>query len=76
MFSDKSLKIIKNYKKIKLIRNKKRSNKSAPLNQINGLIQCFKKSRGNIICLLDGDDFYNKNKHFIKVFNFFLKIVI
>lgn len=68
--NDKSLEIIKNYKKIKLIRNKKRSNKSAPLNQINGLIKGFKKSKGNIICLLDGDDYFNKNK-LRKIFKFF-----
>ena len=70
--NDKSLEIIKNYKKIKLIRNKKRSNKSAPLNQINGLIRGFKKSKGNIICLLDGDDYFDKNK-LRKIFKFFSK---
>ena len=31
---DNSLNIIKKYKRVKLIKNKKRSNKSAPLNQI------------------------------------------
>ncbi len=67
---DESLKIIKKYKKIKLIKNKKRSNKSFPLNQINGLIQTFQKSKGNIICLLDGDDCFHKNK-LQKIFKFF-----
>ena len=69
---DDSLKIAKKYKKIKIIRNKKRSNKSAPLNQINGLIKAFKKSKGKIICLLDGDDYFKKNK-LKKIFNFFNK---
>tara|TARA_Y100000389_G_C17319314_1_gene442172 strand:+ start:80 stop:853 length:774 start_codon:yes stop_codon:yes gene_type:complete len=69
---DNSLKIAEKYKKIKIIRNKKRSNKSAPLNQINGLIKAFKKSKGKIICLLDGDDYFKKNK-LKKIFNFFCK---
>ena len=37
---------------------------SGPINQINGIIQSFKKSKGNIICLLDGDDYFKKNKLF------------
>ena len=60
--NDGSLEIAEKYKKIKIIKNKKRSNKSAPLNQINGLIKAFKKSKGKIICLLDGDDCFKKNK--------------
>ena len=36
--------------------------KSAPLNQISGIIRLFKKSRGDIIFLLDGDDRFKKNK--------------
>ena len=70
--NDGSLKIAEKYRKIKIIRNKKRSNKSAPLNQINGLIKAFKKSKGKIICLLDGDDYFKKNK-LKKIFNFFNK---
>ena len=60
--NDGSLKIAEKYRKIKIIRNKKRSNKSPPLNQINGLIKAFKQSKGEIICLLDGDDCFKKNK--------------
>ena len=30
--------------------------------QINGVIQCFKKSKGNILLLLDGDDVFKKYK--------------
>ncbi len=60
--TDKSLKIIKDYSKFKLIKNRKRRNLSAPLNQINGVIKAFNKSRGNLICLLDSDDYFKKNK--------------
>ena len=60
--SDNSINIIKKFKNVKLIRNKIRSNKSPALNQINGIIKAFKKSRGNIICLMDSDDFFTQNK--------------
>ena len=59
---DNSLDIIKKYKKVKLIKNKKRSNKSGPINQINGILRAFKKSKGNIICLMDADDYFVENK--------------
>ena len=79
--NDDSLRIIKSFKKIKLIRNLVRKNTSGPLNQIEGIIKVFKKSKGNIICLLDADDgflknkltqiniFFNKNKYSNCVFN-------
>ena len=60
--TDNSLDKLKGFKSIKLIKNKKKKYKSSALNQINGIIECFKKSRGNFICLLDGDDFFSKNK--------------
>ena len=60
--TDESLKIIRSYTKFKLIKNKKRQNSSAPLNQINGVIKAFNMSRGNLICLLDSDDYFKKNK--------------
>tara|TARA_B100001057_G_scaffold486275_1_gene567191 strand:- start:986 stop:1786 length:801 start_codon:yes stop_codon:yes gene_type:complete len=61
--SDNSLEIIKKFKKkIKLIKNKKKKFKSGPLNQINGIIELFKKSKGEIIFLLDGDDIFKKDK--------------
>lgn len=60
--TDKSLRIIKSYSKFKLIKNKKRKNLSAPLNQLNGVIKAFNRSRGNLICLLDSDDYFKKNK--------------
>ena len=61
---DDSLNILKKYKKIKIIKNKKKKFKSGPLNQIYGLIQLFKISKGSIIFLLDSDDIFKKNKIF------------
>ena len=58
--TDNSLSIIRNYSKFKLIKNKKKKNLSAPLNQINGIMKAFSKSRGNLICLLDSDDYFKK----------------
>ena len=61
--TDRSIDIIKKYKKVRLIVNKSKNKKgSGPLNQINGVIESFKKSKGNIICLLDADDYFKKNK--------------
>ena len=60
--TDNSRRIIKKFKKIKLIENKNKINKSPPLNQINGIYKAFKKSKGNIICLMDADDYFNINK--------------
>jgi len=63
--SDDSISIIKKFKKIKLIKNLKRAKKSAPLNQINGILEAFGKSKGDIICLMDSDDLFKKNKLFV-----------
>ena len=60
--SDNSINIIKKFKTIKLIKNSKKIKKSAPLNQINGIVQAFRKSKGDIICLMDSDDFFTKDK--------------
>ena len=61
--TDNSLEILNKFKKkIKIIKNKKKISNSAPLNQINGLIKLFKKSKGKIIFLLDGDDLFKKRK--------------
>jgi len=62
--TDDSLKILNKFKKIKVIRNKKKKFKSGPLNQIYGLNELFKISKGNIIFLLDSDDMFRKNKLF------------
>ena len=60
--TDKSLNILQNYtNKIILIKNNSKKN-SAPLNQINGIIKSYKKSKGMYLFLLDGDDMYHKDK--------------
>ncbi len=60
--TDNSLKAIKKFKKIKLLRNVEKKNIHPPLSQINSLINCFKKSKGKIICFLDSDDMFLKKK--------------
>ena len=60
--TDNSLKILKKYKNITVVKNKRKKFKSSPLNQIYGLCQLFKISKGNIIFLLDSDDEFKKNK--------------
>ncbi len=60
--TDNSIEIIKKFKKMKLIINKKKLYNSPALNQINGLKKAFLKSRGKIICLMDSDDYFKKNK--------------
>ena len=58
--TDNSNKILKKFKKIKIIKNKKKKFNSPSLNQIYGIISCYKKSKGKILCLLDSDDFLIK----------------
>ena len=60
--TDDSLKILRKFKQIKFIKNYSKKFKDSPLNQIYGVIELFKKSKGNIIFLLDGDDQYKKDK--------------
>ena len=69
--NDNSISIIKKFKKIKLFINKKKKYNSGPLNQIYGIRQLIKKSKGDLIFLLDGDDFFKKNKltKLSKIFN-------
>lgn len=69
--NDNSIKIIKKFKKIKLI-SKKKTYTSPALNQLNSIIQGIKISKGKIICLLDSDDYFKKNK-LETVVNFFKK---
>ncbi len=59
---DGSIKVIKKFKKIKLIKGKVKKFNSSPLNQINALLSCFKLSKGKLIFLLDSDDYFKKNK--------------
>jgi len=61
--TDKTKKIIKKFKKKKVITIylKKKYN-TGPINQIYSIKNGLKKSNGEIICLLDGDDIFVKNK--------------
>ena len=63
------LKKKKKYKRLKIIKNKSRSTVSS-YNQIIGIKRSLKKSKGQIICLLDSDDWFKKNK-INQVVNFF-----
>ena len=66
--TDSSLKMINKYKKIQLIKGLKKDFKNTGAqNQIKGILQAFKRSKGQIICLMDSDDFFSKNK--LKVIN-------
>ena len=55
------LKKKKKNNKLKVIKNTSRGLVSS-YNQINGIIRSLKKSKGQIICLLDSDDWFKKNK--------------
>ena len=59
--SDNSLDIIKQYKNIKLIENKIQT-KHGSLNQVNAFQKCIEKSTGDVIFLLDSDDYFSKYK--------------
>ena len=61
--SDNSLKILEDYKnRIHIIKNKKKKYNSGPLNQIYGILKLFKKTKGDIIFLLDSDDYFDRKK--------------
>ncbi len=60
--TDNSLKIIKKFKNIKLIRNNAQKKISSPLSQMRSLINCYKVSKGKIICFCDSDDQFDKKK--------------
>ena len=69
--SDNSIKNISKHKNIKIIKNKKRG-RYGSYNQMNAYFRAFKKSKGEILFLLDSDDFFKKNK--VKfITNFFIK---
>ena len=59
--SDKIIKKI-NDTRVKKIFNKKKKYNSSALNQFEAIRKSFLKSRGEFIFLLDGDDFFLKNK--------------
>ncbi len=69
--SDGSINEVKKFKGVKLILNKKKG-KYGSFNQISAYERAFKYSSGEIIFLLDSDDFYSKNK-IKKVINTFDK---
>ena len=69
--NDNSETIIKKYKKVVFYKKKKISI-SSPINQLDLLISAFKKSSGEIIFLLDSDDFFFKKK-IKKVLDYFDK---
>ena len=77
--TDGSKNILKKYKKnkIKIIFNKQKKFSSGPLNQLNSIYISLKKSKGKFIFLLDGDDYFLKNKvsQSVKTFNLNSKIV-
>jgi len=69
--SDNSLEKLNKFRNIKIIKNKKRG-RYGSYNQMNAFYRAFKKSKGEILFLLDSDDFFKKNK--IKfITNFFIK---
>jgi glycosyltransferase involved in cell wall biosynthesis len=51
----------KDIRKIKIIKNKARG-KIFSQNQMNGIYISIQKSKGTIICILDSDDFFKKEK--------------
>ena len=74
--SDNSLKYIentyrKNLKKVKIVKNKLRG-KIYSYNQLNGIHTSLKKCNGEIVCILDSDDFFKKNK-VKEIVNYFKK---
>ena len=59
---DASLEKINQFrKKIKVIKNFKRG-KIFSYNQLSAIKRSLNKSKGNIICILDSDDFFEKKK--------------
>ena len=67
---DNSIIKVKKFKNVKIISNKKRG-KYGSFNQITAYERAFKYSRGEIIFLLDSDDYfsYQKIKNIINTFN-------
>jgi glycosyltransferase involved in cell wall biosynthesis len=70
---DSSYKIYNKFKKkIKIIENKEKKFISPSQNQIYGIYQSFLISSGDVIFLLDGDDYFRKNKIY-KIIKYFKK---
>ena len=63
---DNSVLVAKKYMKkldLKIIENDKKKSKYGSYNQIKSILRAFKKSSGEIIFLLDSDDFFYKKKY-------------
>jgi len=61
--SDNSLKVLSKFKKsIKIIKNNNKFSNYAALNQINAMKASFKRSSGELIFLLDSDDYFSVHK--------------
>ena len=58
---DNSIKEIKNFKKIKIIKNKKKTI-TGSFNQLAAYKRMFKISKGEIIFFLDSDDYFHRDK--------------
>ena len=75
--SDDSITEVKKFKNVKIIANKKRG-KHGSLNQIDAYQRAFKYSKGEIIFLLDSDDYFShtKVKEVIKIFDRYKEIKV
>ena len=65
--SDNSKIILNKYlskKKVSIYFNKEKKNKVASFDAMSGYNYLFQKSKGQIICLLDSDDYFHKNKSY------------
>ena len=60
--TDNSLEIINKFSEKILIKKKNRISEFAPSNQIDLIIDFFRRTTREVICLLDGDDFFLPNK--------------
>ena len=58
---DNSIKIVEKFENIKIIKNKEQT-KFGSLNQMNAFRKAFELSTGDIIFLLDSDDYFHFNK--------------
>ena len=67
--SDNSLEIIKKFSNVQTIKNKIQT-KFASLNQLNAFKKAFEISKGDLVFLLDSDDYFDKEK-IGKVVDFF-----
>ena len=60
--TDSTSRILRKFENKIQIYKKKRVSNSAALNQIDVIRYAFKKSKGQFVCLLDADDYFNTNK--------------